>query len=174
MQAPPPPLLLVMLVVALVAEASSAPSHSHAAGDDQAQRGPNHPYRYGTAVVLQPRQTGTAQGQGNLQTFTGALGGIRADAITASGDSERPFAVGGDTFMDFASAEERSCDNQMNSCATMANSGGVDFGVADCDDQAVQGGRGDREYRSGYVGYNGYISDTDIGASISEPGEPEC
>jgi hypothetical protein len=43
---------------------------------------------------LRPRQTST-----NLQVFTGALGGINADAITQSGDPGRPFEVGGDTFV---------------------------------------------------------------------------
>jgi hypothetical protein len=45
--------------------------------------------------VLLPRQ----QGRVNLQTFTGALGGARASAITNSGDPERPFEVDGDTFV---------------------------------------------------------------------------
>ncbi|ROW10469.1 hypothetical protein VMCG_01635 [Cytospora schulzeri] len=73
-----------------------------------------------------------------MQTFSGALGGIRADAITATDDTDRPYAVGGDTFTDFASAAGRSCDNQMNSCAEMANSGGAGFSVGDCNTQASQ------------------------------------
>lgn len=45
--------------------------------------------------VLLPRQ----QGRTSLQTFTGALGGARAAAITKSDDAERPFEVDGDTFV---------------------------------------------------------------------------
>lgn len=35
----------------------------------------------------------------NLQTFQGALGDLAAGAITQSGDGERPFLAGGDTFV---------------------------------------------------------------------------
>jgi hypothetical protein len=45
--------------------------------------------------VLLPRQQGSA----NLQTFSGALGGGAASAITNSGDPDRPFEVDGDTFV---------------------------------------------------------------------------
>jgi hypothetical protein len=48
----------------------------------------------GMAVLL-PRQ----QGRANLQTFSGALGGGAASAITNSGDPDRPFEVDGDTFV---------------------------------------------------------------------------
>lgn len=88
----------------------------------------------GGGSVLFPRQQG-ATGQ-NLQAFTGALGGIKADAVTNSGNSERPFEVDGDTFTDFNSAAQRSCDNQKNKCAQQANSGGnAGFEVSDCDTQ---------------------------------------
>ncbi|POS74658.1 hypothetical protein DHEL01_v206951 [Diaporthe helianthi] len=87
--------------------------------------------------VLFPRQQG-ATGQ-NLQAFTGSLGGIKADAVTNSGNLERPFEVDGDTFPDFNSAAERSCDNQKNKCAQLANSGGgAGFEVPDCDQQNNQ------------------------------------
>lgn len=43
---------------------------------------------------VRPRQTPT-----NLQVFTGALGGIKASAISQSGDPGRPFEVDGDTFV---------------------------------------------------------------------------
>lgn len=48
--------------------------------------------------VLAPRQQ-QAGNRINLQAFTGALGGVRASAITNSGDPERPFEVDGDTFV---------------------------------------------------------------------------
>lgn len=35
----------------------------------------------------------------DLQSFTGALGGIKASPITQSGDSQRPFEVDGNTFV---------------------------------------------------------------------------
>lgn len=98
----------------------------------------------GGGSVLFPRQQqqggggGGATGQ-NLQAFTGALGGVKADAVTNSGNSERPFEVDGDTFTDFNSAAQRSCDNQKNKCAQVANSGdGAGFEVSDCDQQNNQ------------------------------------
>lgn len=73
----------------------------------------------------------------NLQTFTQALGGAVAPPITDSGNAQRPFEVGGDTFTDFQSAATRSCNNQHNSCADVANSQGssAGFKVGDCDTQ---------------------------------------
>ncbi|OBT93411.1 hypothetical protein VE01_08801 [Pseudogymnoascus verrucosus] len=81
--------------------------------------------------VLVPRQTT------NLQTFTGALGGAAAEPITSTNDQNRPFEVAGDTFTDFKSAASRTCDNQKNACAKIANSGGNSNGlqVSDCDKQ---------------------------------------
>ena len=76
--------------------------------------------------------------------------------ITDSGDPERPFAVDGDTFVcssgrrrrprkwaganmgvqpDFQTAADRSCDNQKNNCAELANNGDESFEVSDCDKQ---------------------------------------
>ncbi|KAK4154828.1 hypothetical protein C8A00DRAFT_14068 [Chaetomidium leptoderma] len=83
--------------------------------------------------VLLPRQQ---QGRTSLQTFTGALGGASAAAITKSGDLDRPFEVDGDTFRDFDTAANRACDNQKNLCANMANSGTGAFKVGDCDQQS--------------------------------------
>ncbi|OBT77655.1 hypothetical protein VF21_03757 [Pseudogymnoascus sp. 05NY08] len=81
--------------------------------------------------VLVPRQTT------NLQTFTGALGGAAAEPITNTNDQDRPFEVGGDTFTDFKSAASRTCDNQKNACAKIANGGDQSNGlkVSDCDKQ---------------------------------------
>ena len=70
------------------------------------------------------------------QTFTGALGGAAADPITNSGNSARPFEVSGSTFTDLTSAWTRSCNNQHNACADIANgskSAGVTTG--ECDTQ---------------------------------------
>ncbi|KAH8816659.1 hypothetical protein F5884DRAFT_229606 [Xylogone sp. PMI_703] len=75
----------------------------------------------------------------NLQTFTGALGGAVAPPITESSDSSRPFEVDGDTFPDFSTAAQRSCNNQHNSCAKIANSNkSAGFTAGDCDSQQDQ------------------------------------
>jgi len=71
----------------------------------------------------------------NLQTFTSALGGIGAPAITMSTDSTRPYEVDGDTFPDFPTAGGRSCDVQYNSCADAANAKQGNFTVSDCGTQ---------------------------------------
>lgn len=80
--------------------------------------------------------TATAAAGGNLQTFTGALGGITAPAVTAGG---RGFVVANnDSFLNVAAALGRSCDVQHNQCANLANSGGQSFTVGDCDTQDTQ------------------------------------
>ncbi|KFY19737.1 hypothetical protein V491_04254 [Pseudogymnoascus sp. VKM F-3775] len=70
-------------------------------------------------------------------TFTEALGGAAAEPITNTGDPDRPFQVGDDTFNDFESASGRTCDNQKNACAKIANDGDQSSGlkVSDCDKQ---------------------------------------
>ncbi|PSS14906.1 hypothetical protein M430DRAFT_43192 [Amorphotheca resinae ATCC 22711] len=79
-------------------------------------------------------------GSENLQTFTGTLGGA-ADPITRTGDTREPFAVDGSTFTDLSDAVTRSCNNQHNTCARLANSktsaegGGGGTTVAECDAQ---------------------------------------
>jgi hypothetical protein len=67
-------------------------------------------------TFLIPRHTLFLRQTTDLQTFTGALAGVAASPITSSGDAKRPFSVDGDTFTDFQSAAERSCDNQKNGC----------------------------------------------------------
>ncbi|KFY96011.1 hypothetical protein V498_02970 [Pseudogymnoascus sp. VKM F-4517 (FW-2822)] len=77
------------------------------------------------------------QQSGGLITFTEALGGAEAEPITNTGDPERPFQVGDDTFDDFKSAARRTCDNQKNACAKIANDDDKSNGleVSDCDKQ---------------------------------------
>ncbi|KAF9741483.1 hypothetical protein PMIN01_01022 [Paraphaeosphaeria minitans] len=70
--------------------------------------------------------------QSNAQTFTGALGGIAATPIGDSGDAKRPFSVKGDTFVNLGAAVQRSCDQQFNACANLANGGSQDVAFADC------------------------------------------
>ena len=73
--------------------------------------------------------------QSNLQTFTGALGGIEATPILDSGNAARPFSVKGDTFVNIGAALQRSCDQQFNACANRANGGDQTLSVADCSAQ---------------------------------------
>ena len=68
----------------------------------------------------------------NSQTFTGALGGVAATPVDASGDAKKPFAVKGDTFVNLSAALQRSCDQQFNGCANLANGGDPTITVADC------------------------------------------
>ncbi|KAJ3485534.1 hypothetical protein NLI96_g4902 [Meripilus lineatus] len=72
-----------------------------------------------------------AASAGNLQKFTGALGGVSPPAVTAGG---RGFVTNGADFLNLAAAVGRSCDVQHNQCANKANSGGG-FSVGDCDQQ---------------------------------------
>jgi len=68
----------------------------------------------------------------NLQTFTGALGGITATPIEESGNRDRPFQVKGDTFVNIGAALQRSCDQQFNACANKANGGDKSLSVSAC------------------------------------------
>ncbi|KAJ4294454.1 hypothetical protein N0V90_008145 [Kalmusia sp. IMI 367209] len=87
-----------------------------------------------------PRHTLFFRQSSNLQTFDQALGGFAASPIENSGDNERPFRVDGDTFPDFQTAGQRSCDNQFQKCSQAANQGGnkSGFEVKDCDTQKGQ------------------------------------
>ncbi|ORY07007.1 hypothetical protein BCR34DRAFT_29477 [Clohesyomyces aquaticus] len=71
----------------------------------------------------------------NLQSFTGALGGITATPVEDSGNPDRPFQVKGDTFVNIAAALQRSCDQQFNACANAANGGDKTLSVGACSDQ---------------------------------------
>ncbi|KAF2709170.1 hypothetical protein K504DRAFT_476569 [Pleomassaria siparia CBS 279.74] len=88
-------------------------------------------------TFLIPRHTLFLRQSTNLQTFTEAVGGAAASPITNSGDPKRPFQVDGDTFPDFKSASERTCDNQNNACSEAANTQGNkgSITVSDCGKQ---------------------------------------
>ncbi|KAF2274742.1 uncharacterized protein EI97DRAFT_381026 [Westerdykella ornata] len=73
--------------------------------------------------------------QNNAQTFSGALGGVEATPVLDSGNEDRPFSVKGDTFVNLAAALQRSCDQQFNGCANLANSGQADFSTQECQAQ---------------------------------------
>ena len=81
----------------------------------------------GTHALSIPRQA-------NLQSFGGNLGAA-ATPIVDSGNEDRPFQVGGDTFVNLAAALQRSCDQQFNACANQANAGDAGFSTAECQAQ---------------------------------------
>ncbi|KAK0221846.1 hypothetical protein IW262DRAFT_935529 [Armillaria fumosa] len=86
--------------------------------------------------VAASSNSAAARSNGNLQTFTGALGGATAPAVTAGG---RGFVVeGSDDFLNVGAALTRSCDIQHNACANAANSGSAGISVSDCDAQSAQ------------------------------------
>ncbi|GFG25212.1 hypothetical protein IFM61606_05146 [Aspergillus udagawae] len=71
----------------------------------------------------------------DLQSFAGALGGA-APAVTSTGDAERPYGVSGNTFTDFESAAQRSCNEQFDSCQKIANTDpSASFSLQDCQNQ---------------------------------------
>lgn len=70
---------------------------------------------------------------GNVQTFTGTLGGP-PPPVTSSA-SDRPFAVDGSTFVNIGAALQRSCSVQHTNCANDANAGTLSGGVGQCDTQ---------------------------------------
>lgn len=87
-----------------------------------------------SAASASTATSGAASGT-NLQTFTGALGGITAIPVVAGG---RGFLVDNTSDVGLGAALQRSCDVQHNQCADLANSGGQSFTVSDCDQQDTQ------------------------------------
>ncbi|KAL5120532.1 hypothetical protein ACEQ8H_001550 [Pleosporales sp. CAS-2024a] len=101
-------------------------------------------------ISLIPRHQLFLRQLSDLQTFSSALGGAKAPPITDSGDPQRPFLVGGDTFTDFASAGERSCDIQFQACQAIANGnggggGGGNSNQAKAKSQSQRGGSSGRQ-----------------------------
>jgi len=95
-----------------------------------------------TAAAAPPSvtsSTSSTSSTGNLQTFTGALGGAAAPAVTPGG---RGFNVeGSDSFLNAAAALGRSCDIQHNLCGNIANSAqgkSQGLAVSACDTQNTQ------------------------------------
>lgn len=80
-----------------------------------------------TTLATERRQAG-----GNSQTFTGALGGVAATPVLDSGNANRPFQVKADTFVNIGAALARSCDQQFNACANLANGGDATLSVSAC------------------------------------------
>ncbi|KAI9759266.1 MAG: hypothetical protein M4579_002475 [Chaenotheca gracillima] len=92
----------------------------------------------GAAAASTTSAAATSQAAGgNLQTFTGSLGGA-ATPVTDSGDAKRPFQVKADTFVNVGAALQRSCSQQFNACANAANSKAIASSVGDCQTQEEQ------------------------------------
>lgn len=70
----------------------------------------------------------------NVQSFTGALGGLPPPVNFTEG-AARPFEVKGDTFINKGAATQRSCAVQHNACSNAANSGTLAGGQAQCEPQ---------------------------------------
>ncbi|OJJ61143.1 hypothetical protein ASPSYDRAFT_794100 [Aspergillus sydowii CBS 593.65] len=71
----------------------------------------------------------------HLARRAGTLG-INIPAITKTGDSERPYSVDGNSFTDYESAAQRSCDIQFDVCQRAANTdSSVSFSLGDCQSQ---------------------------------------
>ncbi|KAJ7158734.1 hypothetical protein C8R46DRAFT_1290740 [Mycena filopes] len=103
-----------------------------------------------TSAAAAPAGT-TTSGNGNLQTFTGSLGGITAPAVvvaaasgsgnqlkSTSGSAGGEFqVVGNSVFKDAGDALARSCSIQKNDCADAANASGNkgSFTVSACGTQ---------------------------------------
>jgi hypothetical protein len=56
----------------------------------------------------------------DLQTFTGALGGIKAPSIVRSSSQERPYQVEGNNFPNYMEAAIRSCNIQNTECTDVS------------------------------------------------------
>ncbi|KAL8759844.1 MAG: hypothetical protein Q9199_000491 [Rusavskia elegans] len=74
----------------------------------------------------------------NVQTFTGSLGSPRPPIIETAG-ADKPFSITAndktDTFIRKGTALSRSCAVQNNACANAADSGKIEGGVGQCDEQ---------------------------------------
>ncbi|KAF1921913.1 hypothetical protein BDU57DRAFT_463988 [Ampelomyces quisqualis] len=101
------PATLLVLLFALPPLCHASPSPAYVSTNDE--------------ISLIPRHTLFLRQLSNLQTFSQALGGKPASAITNSGDPARPFSVDSQTFDTFESAAQRSCDNQFQACESVAN-----------------------------------------------------
>lgn len=73
-----------------------------------------------TTTTNDNNSSGNGNGAGNLQKFTGSIGGAPPPVI--NNGSNRPFEVNGSTFVNLKAALQRSCDVQHNKCANALNS----------------------------------------------------
>ncbi|KAF8905103.1 hypothetical protein CPB84DRAFT_1835568 [Gymnopilus junonius] len=125
------------------AAAANAPSVNNAAtkttNDGNAGSAPSNATSSSASSDSTSSSVANTLATANLQTFTGALGGVTAPPVTATSDGK--FQVTGNSaFNDQKSAIQRSCDVQNNQCANAANSSGNKngFTVASCNAQQSQ------------------------------------
>jgi len=98
----------------------------------------NNPAQTGTTTSIAAAATSSTN-NGNLQVFSGALGGVTAPAVTALANGK--FQVDGNSAINQKQgALTRSCDVQNNKCADAANASGNKngFTVAACNAQQKQ------------------------------------
>lgn len=76
---------------------------------------------------------GAGAAGGNLQQFTGTLGGPAPPVESGAGN--RPFSVNGNSFPAIGPALVRSCDIQNNQCFNAVNSGELDIETSECQQQ---------------------------------------
>ncbi|KZT50812.1 hypothetical protein CALCODRAFT_488419 [Calocera cornea HHB12733] len=122
-----PPPTTVTVTVTSTAAASATDTGSSAAATS-------------TAISTVSTGTGTSSSTSsngtNLQTFTGALGGILPPPVVAGG---KGFETDNSEFVNLAAALGRSCDVQHNQCANQANAQHQSpFSVGDCDQQDTE------------------------------------
>lgn len=89
------------------------------------------------ASVTSASATTSATSGTNLQTFTGALGGISAPAVTTGGRGYLVSGVSTASFLTLNEALSRSCDIQHNLAANASNAAGsaATYTVGQCDVQ---------------------------------------
>ncbi|KAG8714800.1 hypothetical protein FRC08_011431 [Ceratobasidium sp. 394] len=137
----------VAVTITVTASASATPSATSTSTSAAAEATttpaapdtPSPPPATSTSTSASPAETTPVSGGGsggNLQTFTGALGGVTAPAVTDIGGGQ--FAVEGNSnFNSLRNALVRSCDVQNNQCANASNAAGQSktFSVGDCNAQ---------------------------------------
>lgn len=122
-------------------------------------------------MSLIPRHTLFLRQLNNLQTFSSALGGFPASAITNSGNPQRPFAVDGDTFDSFDSAAQRSCDNQFTGCQDAANGNGNSNGNGNANANGNGNGNGNGNNNQNGNGNNNNQNDRNERNNRSKKGK---
>ncbi|KAF7299079.1 hypothetical protein MIND_00856200 [Mycena indigotica] len=109
-------------------QAQAPPANTNKGGNGNANKGGN-----GNAASQAPANSAPAATGGNVQTFTGNLGGAAPPVVPGG----KGFIINGSEFINKAGALGRSCDIQHNACANAANSG-AGFSVSACDAQNTQ------------------------------------
>lgn len=127
---------------------NSADANTSAQDGDAASKPASWATSSAASSAAVPTQTGGASGNNNANgnssgsaggkggATSNAILGLAAPAVTDSGDSSRPFSVNGNSFISKASAVQRACDIQRNSCFNAINGGqGNGASTSECDAQ---------------------------------------